>query len=599
MKRIGDYALLGDCHSAAIVSRDGTIEWWCPRRFDSRCVFASLLDPEAGRWSVRPREAFEVERRYIRGTLVLETTFRTAAGRVRMTDALELGVGERGHAVGASSPHRLLRLLEGLEGTVRLGVEFVPRPEYGLIVPDVVRVEGGLQTVGGPDALFLAADAPFELGHGSARSDVVLFAGERRAFALEHRASLRPLPGEPIDVEGALHDTIQGWRSWSEAHSDYDGAYRGDVLQSALVLQALTYKPTGAIVAAPTTSLPEAVGEGANWDYRYAWLRDASMTLKALWVGGCPHEAHQFFEWISLAAASRRDDGAPVQIMFGVGGERDLTEHTLDHLAGFRDSRPVRVGNNAWKQRQLDVMGEVLDAAWMLRDQIGDPDPHTAAFLVDLADVAAQTWPQQDSGIWEGREGTRHYTTSKLLCWVALDRAVKLALWLGAEDRLERWTRQRDAVRGGLLDRGWSKEARTFTGAFGSVHLDAGVLLMPILGFLPAEDARMRETIDAIERDLSQDGLVRRWTDADDEGAFVICSYWLVTCRALLGETDRARELFERVTGHANDLGLLAEEIDTRDGEMLGNFPQALSHIGLIEAAWTITQAESGKGAQR
>jgi GH15 family glucan-1,4-alpha-glucosidase len=595
MKRIRDFALLGDCHSAALVSRDGTVEWWCPQRFDARSVFAALLDPQAGRWSIRPHGDFETDWRYVANTMVLETTFRTADGSVRVTDALALGAGERGHDIGRASPHRLLRLVEGLEGSVRLHVEFLPRPEYGLATPDVRRADGGVQTVGGPDALFLATDAPLETGHGFARGDVVVSAGEQRGFALQHHVSLRPPCIEPIDVPAGVDDTIAGWRSWSALHGDYRGPYRDEVFRSALVLQALTYAPTGAIVAAPTTSLPEEPGAEANWDYRFAWLRDASMTVKALWVAACPHEAGDFFDWMALAASSGRE-GQPVQIMFGVGGERDLTEHTLDHLAGFRDSRPVRVGNGAWDQRQLDVMGEVLEAAWVLREQIGTPDPHTCAFLISLADEAAESWRRQDSGIWEGREGTRDYTTSKLLCWVALDRAVKLAGWLGAEGRRERWAGERDAVSHELLERGWSDEAGAYTGAFGSDHLDAGVLLMPILGFLPAGDERMRATIDALERDLSRDGLVQRWTGAGQEGAFVICSYWLVMCRALLGETDRARELFERLTGHANELGLLAEEIDIRDGEMLGNFPQALSHIGLINAAYAIDRAEAERG---
>ena len=598
MKSIGDYALLGDCHSAALVSRDGTVEWWCPERFDARSVFASLLDRDAGRWSIRPHGDFDAERRYVPETMVLETTFRAEDGSVRVTDALALGAGERGHEIGLSSPHRLLRLVEGLEGSVRLHVELLPRPEYGLVVPDVRRVDGGVQTVGGPDALFLATDAPLEAGPGFARGDVLVSSGERRGFALQHHAALRAPSAEPIDVPGGVDDTIAGWRSWSELHHGYRGPYRDQVFRSALVLQALTYEPTGAIVAAPTTSLPEEPEAQANWDYRFAWLRDASMTLKALWVAACPHEAEWFFGWMALAASSR-GAGQPVQIMFGVGGERDLTEHELDHLAGFRDSRPVRVGNDAWDQRQLDVMGEVLEAAWILHDQIGTPDPHTADFLVGLADDAAETWRQQDSGIWEGREGTRDYTTSKLLCWVALDRAVKLAGWLGAEDRRGRWARERDAVRHELLERGWSAAAGAYTGAFGSDHLDAGVLLMPILGFLPADDERMRATIDAVERDLSHAGLVQRWTGAGDEGAFVICSYWLVMCRALLGETDRARELFEHVTGHANDLGLLAEEIDIRDGELLGNFPQGLSHIGLVNAAYAIERALERANAEK
>ena len=592
MTSIGDLALLGDGHGAALVARDGTLAWWCPERFDARSIFASLLDPDAGHWSIRPVGGYQAERRYLPETMVLETTWQTPDGAVRVVDALALGPGERGHDIGFASPHRLLRLVEGVEGAVRMRVEFAPRPEYGLVVPELKAVDGGLQTLGGPDALYLVSDDALETSTGLGHAEILVAAGQRHGFALQHRAGVWPQQPEPIDVAGAVHDTVEAWRSWSRLHRAYDGPFRDEVFRSALVLQALTYQPSGAVVAAPTTSLPEIPGGEANWDYRFAWLRDASLTLKALWVGACPDEARRFFDWMALAASPRRD-GRPVQIMFGVGGERDLTEHELGHLEGFGASRPVRIGNAAWDQRQLDVMGEVLEAAWILRDRIGVPDPHTAAFLAGLADEAAETWREQDSGIWEGREGTRDYTTSKLLCWVALDRAVKLAGWLGAEDRVERWERERDAVHDAVLQRAWNDEAQAFGGAFGSGHLDAGVLLMPILGFLPAGDPRMRATIDAIESELSHDGLVQRWTGAGDEGAFVICSYWLVACRALLGETDRARDLFVRITGHANDVGLLAEEVDVRDGQLLGNFPQALSHIGLIDAAWAIAQAEA------
>lgn len=590
MRRIADYALLGDCQGAALVSREGGVEWWCAPRFDSRSSFARMLDPDGGHWTIRPAEPFEVERRYLPGTLVLETTFRTAGGAVRLTDALALGAGERGHEIGLASPHRMLRLVEGLEGEVELRVELVPRPEYGLVVPRIEPREHGLETVGGTDALTLVSDAGFDIAEGRATSELRVRGGDRHGFALQHHAAMRPGPLDEAPVQQQLAETVESWRSWSDMHGGYDGPYRDEVMRSSLVLQGLTYQPSGAVVAAPTTSLPEMIGGEANWDYRFAWLRDASMTLKALWVGACPDEAARYFDWMARAVAPGRDS-AHVQIMFGVEGERDLDEHELPHLAGFRDSRPVRIGNGAWRQRQLDVLGEVLEAAWILRDRLGDLDPLTASFLTDLADEAARSWRQEDSGIWEGREGERHYTTSKLFCWVALDRAVELAPRLGAQDRVAYWTRERDAVRRTLLDRGWSERAGAFSGAFGSHHLDAGVLLMPLVGLLPADDRRMRATIDAVERELSHDGRVQRWTGSGTEGAFVICSYWLVRCRALLGEVERATELFEAVTAHANDLGLLAEEVDIQDGELLGNFPQALSHIGLINAAWEIAQA--------
>ncbi|MHA7263728.1 glycoside hydrolase family 15 protein [Arthrobacter sp. TMN-37] len=408
-------------------------------------------------------------------------------------------------------------------------------------------------------------------------------------FSLQHSASTDR--GAPVakDVTG-VEDTITAWISWSEMHRSYRGAYEDQVHRSALVLQALTYAPTGAVVAAPTTSLPEEPGEGANWDYRFGWLRDGSLTLKALWAAACPDEAQRFFDWMTASAGSLDQGHLPV--MFGVGGEHDLTEHTLDHLAGYLQSRPVRIGNDAWTQKQLDVLGEIFECAWVLRNVLGDLPEATRTFLVAVADLAAATWQETDAGIWEGREGTRHYLTSKLMCWVALDRAVKLAAKLAVPDRASVWEAERDEARAAILDQGWDSTAEAFTGAFGSAHLDAGALLMPLMGFLPAKDPRILATLDAIERDLSSGSLVQRWTGAGDEGAFIICSYWLATARAMAGQADRARKIFETVTGHANDLGLLSEEISIKDRTLIGNFPQGLSHIGLINAAWAITQAE-------
>ncbi len=587
---IADFALLGDRHGAALAGRDGSIEWWCPPRFDARSVFARVLDPAAGHWSIRPRAVVSVSRRYLPDTLVLETTFRCERGTVRLTEALAFGAGERGHDIGLASPHVLLRMLDVAAGEVEVDVELAPRPDYGLVVPSFVETAAGLESVGGPDRVLLTGNRALDIAAGCVKGTLRLTEGESVAFALHHLPGIRGRPPEVLEPRAALADTIAAWRSWSELHEDYAGVYRDEVRRSSLVLQALTYAPSGAIVAAPTTSLPEVVGGTLNWDYRFAWLRDASLALKALWIGACPDEAHAFFEWMARAAAAPHLDGH-VQIMFGVEGERDLTEHELGHLAGHRDSRPVRIGNDAWDQPQLDVLGEVLESAWVLRDGLGGLSDDTRAFLADLANRAARDWNQPDAGIWEGREGRRHYLSSKLLCWVALDRALGLRTLLGEHARPEAWSQARDAVRRAILEEGWNERAGAYSGAFGSHHLDASVLLMPILGFVDAGDERMRRTIDAIERELGHDGLVQRWTGAGDEGAFVICSYWLVECRALAGEVERARTLFEHVTGHASDLGLLAEEIDVRDGQLLGNFPQGFSHIGLINAAWAIERA--------
>ncbi len=595
---IADYALLGDCHSAALISTDGSVDWWCVPRFDSRSVFARLLDLEAGHFTVRPVATSEVKREYVADTMVLRTTFHTRSGTLCVTDCLALEAGARGHDIGLRSPHILLRFAEVLVGSVELLVEFAPRPEYGLVSPALYRTPGGVRTVGGADSLLLTSDLELHVDHATAGVRVTLEEGEPTAFALQHRSGLARTDFDVVDPASRLQDTVAGWRSWAQEHRGYDGPYGEAVARSALVLQALTYQPSGAVIAAPTTSLPEILGGEANWDYRFCWLRDASLTLRALWVAACPDEAARFFDW--MASAVGRQPDRHVQIMFGVEGERDLTEHELDHLAGYGDSRPVRVGNDAWRQRQLDVMGEVLEAAHVMRDRLR-LKPATAAFLCDLADRAAATWEQTDAGIWEGREGERHYTSSKLMCWVAVDRAVKLAEQLGECARPREWAAARDELKSAILERAYNDELGAYAGAFGSDHLDASVLLMPILGLVPADDKRMLATIHAIDRELGVDGLVRRWTGAsDEEGAFVICSFWLANCLAQAGELARAREVFERVASHANDVGLLAEEIDPRDGSLLGNFPQAFSHVGLITAAWSIQQATArarGAGA--
>ena len=357
------------------------------------------------------------------------------------------------------------------------------------------------------------------------------------------------------------------------------------------------FRPTGALVAAPTTSLPESIGGERNWDYRYTWIRDASLTLEALWVAACPDEAHWFFSWMAGAVATQIRRGVDLQIMFGVGGERDLSERALPHLAGWRASRPVRIGNGAWNQRQLDVYGELLGAARRLRDQLSDLDAVTRNFLVEVADAAAARWRERDQGIWEVRGEAREFLYSKLMCWVALDSALNLADILQAQDRMESWTATREQIRDAILKDGWSEKAGAFTQAFGSQELDASTLMMPMVGFLPATDPRMRATIDAIaERLTDEHGLVYRYRASDglagEEGTFLLCTFWLAQAQALAGEVEQARTTFEQAMAYANDVGLLAEEVDPARNELLGNFPQAFSHIGLVNAAWAISQAE-------
>jgi alpha,alpha-trehalase len=380
-------------------------------------------------------------------------------------------------------------------------------------------------------------------------------------------------------------------------HQGYEGPWRELVHHSGRVLQALTFEPTGAIVAAPTTSLPEAVGGERNWDYRYTWVRDACLTMDALWVAACPDEAHKFFGFLAGAAASQLHRGVDLQIMFGIGGERDLTERELPHLRGWRGSRPVRVGNGAWNQRQLDVYGELLSAAQRLVEQLGELDPATRRFLVAAADTAAVRWREQDQGIWEVRGEPRDFLSSKLMCWVAVDRAIALADLLGAKDRVEGWTAARDEIRAAILERGWSDRAGAFAQAFGADELDASNLLLAITGFLPGDDPRMKATIDATaERLTDERGLVWRYRAADglegEEGTFLLCTFWLAQAQAMAGEVAEARATFERAVAYANDVGLLAEEVDASGAEMIGNYPQAFSHIGLVNAAWAISEAE-------
>ncbi len=600
---IAEYALLSDCHTAALVHRSGSVDWLCFPRFDSPSVLGRLLDDSAGYWSVSATGTAAIRRRYLDGTLVLETELETRSGRLTLTDALAAGPDERGHELGARSPHALLRRAECTAGTIELAMEYEPRPEYGLMRPALREVAGGLLATGDGSALLLSSPVPLELADGSARARVRLRAGESRAFALQY------LPGEEQpcrteqEIEDRLRETIAAWRSWSELHQRYDGPWKELVHLSGRVLQGLTYQPTGAIVAAPTTSLPEVAGGERNWDYRYTWIRDTSLTLEALWVAACPDEARRFFDFLAGAASPQLQDGGHLQIMFGVNGERDLTERELPHLTGWRDSRPVRVGNGAWNQSQLDVYGELLSALHLLRGQVGVLNPGTAGFLVHVAEGAFRRWREPDHGIWEVRGEPRHFLHSKLMCWVALDRAVQLSGSIGADpNRVTRWRNERDQIRNVILEQGWSLRAGAFTQTLDGEALDASTLLIPIVGFLPADDARVRATVEAIvERLTDARGLVYRYKTDDgldgQEGSFLLCTFWLAHALALGGEVDRAREVFERAAAFANDLGLLADEVDGTTGELLGNFPQAFSHVGLVNAAWTIAQAEVGRAA--
>jgi alpha,alpha-trehalase len=596
---IGDYALLSDCRSAALVSRDGSVDWLCFPRFDAPSVFCRLLDPAGGWFTIRPAGEFGVSRRYVDQTMVLETTFTTPGGTAVLTDALAVGRNDRGHDLGAGSPGVLLRRLACTSGEIEAEVSYAPRPEYGLIHPLLVPVSGGLAARGGADRLLLSTPVSLDVGGDTATARIRLGAGQAAVFALSHGQ----LAGPPLaawtaeQITARLEDTVAGWRSWSAHHQNYEGPWRELVHHSGRVLQALTFEPTGAIVAAPTTSLPEAVGGERNWDYRYTWVRDASLTVEALWVAACPDEADKFFAFLADAAAGQLQYARDLQIMFGIGGERDLSERELPHLAGWQGSRPVRVGNDAWRQRQLDVYGELLGAAQLLADQLGELDPVTRRFLIAVADTAASRWREKDQGIWEIRGEPRDFVYSKLMCWVAVDRAIALADRLGAEDRVDGWAAARDEIRAAIIQRGWNDRAGAFTQAFGSEDLDASSLMLSITGFLPGDDPQMKATIDAIAQRLTDTrGLVYRYHSRDglagEEGTFLLCTFWLAHAQAMAGDVDSATATFERAVAAINDVALLAEEVDPASGQMIGNFPQAFSHIGLINAAWAITQAQ-------
>ena len=599
---IAEYALLSDCRSTALVSREGSVDWLCFPRVDGPSVFGRLLDESAGHWSIRPTGGAEVNRRYVDDTMLLETTFRVPSGTAVLVDALAVGPNERGHELGAGAPSVLLRHVTGVEGDVELELSYEPRPEYGLIYPLLHPVDGGVSARGGAHTLALSSPVPMDVDEFAARARFHVAEGETLAFALNHAMSSEPPPRlwSQDEISARLDDTKRAWHTWSELHQSYDGPWKELMHHSGRVLYALTYYPTGAICAAATTSLPETPGGTRNWDYRYAWVRDASFTLQALWVAACPDEAHKFFDFMSNAAASQVRRGIDLQIMFGIGGERDLSERELPHLSGWRNSAPVRVGNGAWTQRQLDVYGELLDAAARLPDQLDRLGPAAKEFLADLADTAASRWQEKDQGIWEIRGEPRDFLYSKLMCWVAVDRAIALAARLNAQDRVDSWKRSREEIADAILTRGWNERAGAFTQSFGSEELDASNLMMPIVGFLPADDPRMVATINAIADRLTDErGLVYRYLAHDglegEEGTFLLCTFHLAQALALAGEVDRARETFEHAITYVNDVGLLAEEVDAGSGELLGNFPQAFSHIGLVNAAWAIDQASAAK----
>jgi GH15 family glucan-1,4-alpha-glucosidase len=583
-RRIEDYAMIGDLQTAALVERGGSIDWLCFPRFDSGACFASLLGtPENGRWLVAPVEGGKTTRRYLHGTFVLETTWECEDGVVRVLDFMP----PRGKAPD------VVRIVEGVKGRVQMRSELVIRFDYGKIVPWVRREDHARLAIAGPDGLCFRTPAHT---YGENMRTVSTFAvdeGERIPFVLTWFPSHGDAPAE-IDPEVALSETETFWREWNEACEVQLPPESKDVLQrSLMVLKALTYAPTGGIVAAPTTSLPERIGGVRNWDYRYCWLRDATLTLLSLLSAGYVEEAGQWRRWLLRAVAG---DPADIQIMYSVAGDRRLTELELPWLQGYEGSAPVRIGNAASEQLQIDVFGEVMDAFFLARAH-GLPKEKSAWSLQKLLlSYLESVWFKPDQGIWEIRGERRHFVHSKVMAWVAFDRAVRSIETQGMDGPLEKWRSLRDTIHQEVCDRGFDEELGSFTQSYGSKELDASLLMIPLVGFLPPSDPRVQGTVEAVERGLVEHGFVLRYRTHEDgvdglppgEGVFLPCSFWLVDCLELLGRHDDAHALFDRLLSLANDVGLLSEEYDPVAKRLLGNFPQAFTHLALVNSAFTV-----------
>ncbi len=592
---IADYALLSDCHSCALVSTDGSIDWCTFHRFEARPVFARILDwGKAGFFRIAPLDDdYEPSRRYLPGTNVLETTFRTPAGTLVLTDFFAFRTPQPGESAHEAHPdHQLIRIVRCTDGEVAVKVKLVPRFDYGLTTPRLETLADDLVIAyGGADALVLQSELPFGDAERSAtQGNRTLRAGEQAFAVLTYQLphELEPQRLTPEEVQTRLETTTRTWSEWAD-RCTYQGPYREQVVRSALVLKALTNAPTGSIVAAATTSLPEEIGGERNWDYRFSWLRDSALTLNALFALGYRDEAHAYMAWLKRTTAGRASE---LQIMYGVGGERLLAEVELPWLEGYRGSSPVRIGNGAYNQFQLDVFGELLDAAWLYRAHGGEIDDIFWDFLARVGGVVIERWRQPDQGVWEIRGEPKDFVYSKVMAWAALDRLIRIGELDGRDGDYGGWRTARDEIRNLVEREGVDTETGAFLQSFGDGgKLDASNLMIPIVGFVPHDDPRARATANRIADELSADGFVYRYvTDggdgvSGDEATFAICSFWLVECLARAGETERARELFERLLGCCNDVGLLAEEIDPHSGELLGNFPQAFSHLGLIQAA--------------
>lgn len=589
--KIEDYGLIGDTHTAALVSRDGSIDWLCVPRFDSGSCFSRLLgDDGDGRWIISPvGDVTETSRRYVGDTLVLETEMTSKSGTVRVIDFMP----PRAHHP------RLVRIVEGVSGTVECRCELTVRFEYGAELPWVHRFEpdqmhgdedkvAGTEFVSGPNALHLVSPVTLEGVDHSSRATFKIKEGQRVPFTLSWYHSYDD-PPPAFDPEPALADTLAWWEEWVKDIDPVHGEWQPQAVRSLITLKALTYAPTGGIVAAPTTSLPEAIGGVRNWDYRYCWVRDATLTLDSLVEAGLLSEASEWIGWLLRAAA-----GAPdaLQIMYGVAGERRLAEYEVDSLAGYENSRPVRVGNAASEQFQLDVYGELFDAVSRAARHRIPVDSEARSFLRAVVNFVYEHWQDPDDGIWEVRGPRRPFTHSRVMAWVAFDRAVKAVEEGVLDGPVKDWRSARDAVHAEVCSRGWNKSVGAFTQYYGADELDASVLMIPLVGFLPPTDHRVVSTVDVIADKLMVNGFISRYENKSGvdglpgkEGAFLPCTFWLVDCLALIGRLDDARAVFERLLSLPNDLGLISEEYDTERRRLIGNYPQAFTHVGLVNTA--------------
>ncbi|MFJ8583066.1 glycoside hydrolase family 15 protein [Streptomyces sp. NPDC093595] len=590
-QRIEDYALIGDLQTAALVGKDGSIDWLCLPRFDSSACFAALLgDEENGHWRLAPKGASACTRRsYVGDSLVLESVWETRTGTVRVLDFMP----QRDEAPD------VVRIVEGISGTVEMAGVLRLRFDFGSIVPWVRRSDGHRVAIAGPDSVWLRSEPEVKTWgqQFSTCSSFTVGAGEKVAFVLTWHPSHHPRP-PLIDPYESLEHTLEDWKSWA-AQCSYEGPYRDAVLRSLITLKALTYAPTGGIVAAPTTSLPEEIGGVRNWDYRYCWLRDSTLTLGALLSAGYLEEAGAWRDWLLRAVAG---DPADLQIMYGLAGERRLPETELPWLRGYAGSRPVRTGNAAVHQLQLDVYGEVIDSLYLAREAGMAAQSHAWNLQLSLLNFLESAWRRPDEGLWEVRGPRRHFVHSKVMAWVAADRAVRT---LEAHPELggdaARWRAMRDEVHREVCEKGYDPERNTFTQSYGSRELDAATLLIPRVGFLPPDDPRVVGTVDAVRRELTHDGLVRRYSVEGvaidglpgGEGTFLVCSFWLADALRMTGRTKEARELFDRLLALRNDVGLLAEEYDPAARRQLGNFPQAFSHVGLVGTACALAREEA------